>query len=139
MQPYSLTYCQLPASINAYAIPYKLKPTIKRNSIIFTITWIMSKRMLIVRSILTSGPGQLTLYDCQTAAKKRKASLNTSDGTAGSSRQGDTCTSKECSSRDEDHKVGLRSSREASETPEAEESYSMISRDSDSSYTMDPG
>ena len=99
----------------------------------------MSKRMLIIWLILTSGPGQLTLYDCQTAAKKRKASLNTSDGAAGSSRQGDTRMSKECSNRDEDHEVGLRSSHEASETPEAEGSYSMIRRDSNSSYTMDPG
>ena len=86
----------------------------------------MSKRMLIARSIPTSGPGQLTLYDCHTVAKKRKASLNTSDGASGSSRQGDTYMSKECSSRDEDHEVDLRLSREASETPEAEESYSVI-------------
>ena len=47
--------------------------------------------------------------------------------------------SKECSSRDEDHEVDLRLSREAGETPEAEGSYSMISRDLDSSYTIDPG
>ena len=43
--------------------------------------------------------------------------------------------SKECSSRDEDHKVGLSSLREASETPEAEGSNSMVSGDLDSSYT----
>ena len=88
--------------------------------------------MLIAWLIPTLGPGQLTLYGCQTAAKKKKASLNTNDGTAGSSRQGDTCMSKECSSRDEDHKVGLCSLLKASETPEIEGSYSMISRDSDS-------
>ena len=35
----------------------------------------MSKCMLIAWLILTSGPGQLTLYDSQTVAKKRKASL----------------------------------------------------------------
>ena len=51
----------------------------------------------------------------------------------------DTYMSKECSSRDEDHEVDLRLSREAGETPEAEGSYSMIIRDSDSSYTIDPG
>ena len=67
----------------------------------------MSKRMLIAPSILTSGPGQLTLYNCQTVAKKRMACLNKSDGAAKSNRQGDICMSKECSSRDEDHKVGL--------------------------------
>ena len=44
----------------------------------------MPKSMLIARSIWTSGPGQLTLYDCQTTAKKRKVNHNTSDGTAGS-------------------------------------------------------
>ena len=98
----------------------------------------MSKSMLIARLILTSGPKQLTLYDCKNAAKKRKVSLNTSDDTAGSSRQGDTCMSKECSSMNEDHKVGLYSSHKASETPKAEGSYNMISHDSDSSYTMDP-
>ena len=54
----------------------------------------MPKSMLTARSIRTSGPGQLTLYNFQTAAKKRKASLNTSDGAASSSRQGDTCMSK---------------------------------------------
>ena len=70
--------------------------------------------------------------------KKSKASLNTSKGAAGSSRQGDTCMSKECSSRDEDHEVGLHSLHEVSETPEAEGSYNMISRDLDSPYTMDP-
>ena len=94
----------------------------------------MSKCMLFTRSIPTSGPGQLTLYDCQTTAKKRKASFNVSNGAAGSSRQGDTCMSKECSSRDEDHKVGLCSLHKASKTPEAEGSYSMISRDLDSLY-----
>ena len=99
----------------------------------------MSKCMLITRSMSTSGPGKLTLYDCQTTAKKRKASLNTSDGAAWSSRQGDTCMSKECSSRDGDHEVGLHSSHEASEIPKAEGSYSVISRNLDSSYTMDPG
>ena len=135
MQPHSHIYFQLPASINAYAVPYKLKPTIKRNSVTFSITWIMSKRMLIARSILTSGPGQLTLYDFQTAAKKRKASLNTRDGAAWSSRQGETCVSQECSSRDKDHKVGLCSLHEANETPEAEGSYSMIRCDLDFSYT----
>ena len=135
MQPHSHIYCQLPGSINAYAVPYKLKPTIKRNSVIFTITWIMSKRMLIARPIPTSGPGQLTLYDFQTAAKKRKASFNTNDGAAWSSRQGETCTSKECSSRDEDHEVGLCSLCEANETPETKGSYSMSRCDSNSSYT----
>ena len=98
----------------------------------------MPKSMLTARSIRTSGPGQLTLYNFQTAAKKRKASLNTSDGAASSSRQGDTCMSKECNSRNEDHKVGLHLSHEASETPKAEGSYSMISRDLNSSHTMDP-
>ena len=91
--------------------------------------------MLIARLIPTSGPGQLTLYDCQTTAKKRKASLNISNGAAGRSRQGDMCMSKECSSRDEDHEVGLCSLRKASETPEAEGRCNMISRDLDSSYT----
>ena len=95
----------------------------------------MSQCMLIARSIPTSDPGQLTLYDCQTMAKKRKASLNISNGAAGSSRQGDMCMSKECSSRDEDHEVGLCSLCEARETPEAEGSYNMISHDLDSSYT----
>ena len=94
--------------------------------------------MVIAQLILTSGPGQLTLYDCQTTAKKRKVSLNTSNGTAGSSRQGDTFMSKENSSRNEDHEVGLHSLHKASETPEAKGNFSMISRDSDSSYTMDP-
>ena len=98
----------------------------------------MSKSMLIAQSILTSGPGQLTLYDCQTTAKNRKVSFNTSDGTAGSSRQGDMCMFKECSSTNEDHEVGLHSSHEASETSEAEGSYSMISCDLDSSCTMNP-
>ena len=95
----------------------------------------MSKRMLIAQSILTSGPGQLTLCDFQTTAKKRKASLNTRDGAAWSSRQGETCVSQECSSRDKDHKVGLCSLREANETPEAEGSYSMIRCDLNFSYT----
>ena len=100
--------------------------------------WIVSKSMVITWLKLTSAPGQLTLYDCQTTAKKRKVSLNTSNGAAGSSRQGDMFMSKEYNSRNEDHEVGLRSSYEANETPEAEGSYSMISHDSDSSYTMDP-
>ena len=87
----------------------------------------------------TSGPGQRTLYDCQTVAKKRKTSLNTSDGAAGSDRQGDTCMSKECNTRNEDHEVGLCLLHKASETPKAKGSYSMISFfHSDSSYTMDP-
>ena len=98
----------------------------------------MPKSMLIAPLIWTSGPGQLTLYDCQTTAKKRKASLNTSNGTAGSSGQGDTFMSKQYSSRNEDHEMGLHSSHEADETPEAEGSYNMISYDSDTSYTMDP-
>ena len=97
----------------------------------------MSKSRLIVRLILTSGPKQLILYDCQTTAKKRKVNVNTSDGAAGSSRQDDTCMSKECSSRNEDHQVGLHSLHKASETPKAKGSYNMISRNSDSSYTMD--
>ena len=95
----------------------------------------MSKRVLIARSIPTSGPGQLTLYDFQTTAKKRKASLNTSDGASGSSRQGDTYMSKEWMKITKC--MDLRLSREASETLEAEGSYSIISRDSDSSYTID--
>ena len=100
----------------------------------------MAKGMLIAWSIPTLGPGQLTLYDRQTTAKKRKASFNTSDGAAESSRLGDTCMSKECSSRDEDHKVGSCLLCEACETTEAKGNYSMISHDSDSSYTctMDP-
>ena len=66
----------------------------------------MPKSMLIAQSILTSGPGLLTLYDCQTTVKNRKVSLNTNDGAAVSSRQGGMCMSKEYSSRDEDHEVG---------------------------------
>ena len=76
---------------------------------------------------------------CQTVAKKRKTSLTTSDGAAGSDRQGDTCMSKECKTRNEDHEVDLRLLLKASETPKAKGSYSMISFfHSDSSYTMDP-
>ena len=98
----------------------------------------MSKSMLIARLILTSDPGQLTQYDCQTAAKKRRVSLNTSDGAAGSSRQGDICMSRECSNRNKDHKESLHSLHKASETPKAKGSYSMITHDPDSSYTMGP-
>ena len=58
-------------------------------------------------------------------AKKRKISLNTSDGAAGSDRQGDTCMSKECNTRNEDHEVGLRLLLKASETPKAKGSYSI--------------
>ena len=36
----------------------------------------MPKSMFIAQTIRTSGPGQLTLYDCQTTVKKRKVSLN---------------------------------------------------------------
>ena len=45
------------------------------------------------------------------------------------------CPRNWCSSRDENHEVGLCSSCKASETPKAKRSYSMISRDLDSSYT----
>ena len=89
----------------------------------------MPKSMLIARSIWTSGPGQLTLYDCQITAKKRKVNPNTSDDAAGSSRRGERCMSKEYSSRDEDHEVGLHSSHKASETPKSVGSCNMISRD----------
>ena len=79
----------------------------------------MPKSMLIAWSIWTSGPGQLTLYDCQIMAKKKKVNLNTSDDATGSNRQGERCMPKEYSSRNEDHEVGLQSSHEASGTPEA--------------------
>ena len=98
----------------------------------------MSKSMLIAWLILILGTGQLTLYDCQTTAKKRKVSLNTSDGAAGSNRQGDMCMSKECSSRNEDHEESLHSLHKANETSKAKGSYSMITHDSDSSCNMDP-
>ena len=39
--------------------------------------------------------------------------------------------SKECSSRDEDHEMGLHSSHKLCETPEAKGSYDMISHDLD--------
>ena len=99
----------------------------------------MSKSMLIARLILTSGPKQLTLYDCKNAAKKRKVSLNTSDDAAGSRRQGDTCMSKECSNTNEDHKwVYIHCTKPVKHPRPKEATYNMISHDSDSSYTMDP-